>query len=130
MPFPESFVSEAIPGNLRRPPCAKSRFESNSCEGMPQLFALSSPAKCCRRLSLPVAGLLEGATTFGNRVRVDQWELRRAVTRSLYTELAHPVAKRVRMKVQDPRRALWTVNHSRGLLKGRHDMVSFYLVQR
>src|SRR5580693_94906 len=82
------------------------------------------------RLSPPVAGLLEGATTFGNRVRVDQWELRRAVTRSLYTELVHPVAKRVRMKVQDPGRALWTVNHSRGLLKGRHDMVSFYLVQR
>jgi hypothetical protein len=58
----------------------------------------SHPRKMPTRLSPPVAGLLEGATTFGNRVRVDQWELPRAVTRSLYTELVHPVAKRVRMR--------------------------------
>jgi hypothetical protein len=57
-------------------------------------------------------------------------ELRLAVTRSLDAELIHPVAKRVWMKVQDLRRALWTINHSTGMLKGGEDMVSFYLVQR
>jgi hypothetical protein len=59
-----------------------------------------------------------------------QKELRRAVARSLDAELVHPVAKRVWMKIQDPRRALWTINHSTGMLKRGEDMVSFYLVQR
>ena len=52
------------------------------------------------------------------------------MARSLDAELIHPVAKRVWMKIQDPRRALWTINHSTGMLKGGADMVSFYLVQR
>ena len=52
------------------------------------------------------------------------------MARSLDAELIHPVAKRVWMKIQDPRRALWTINHSTGMLKGGEDMVSFYLVQR
>jgi hypothetical protein len=57
-------------------------------------------------------------------------ELRWAVTRSLDAELTHAVAKRVRMKVQDPRRALWTINHSTGMLQGGEDMVSVYLLER
>jgi hypothetical protein len=43
-------------------------------------------------------------------------ELRRAVSRSLNFELSHTVAKRVRMKMQDPRRAIWTINHSTSML--------------
>ncbi len=57
-------------------------------------------------------------------------ELRRAVTRSLDAELTHPVAKRVWMEVQDPRRTFWTIHHSTGMLKGGEDMISVYLVQR
>jgi hypothetical protein len=57
-------------------------------------------------------------------------ELRWAVARSLDAELTHAVAKRIWMKVQDPRCALWTVNHSTGMLQGGEDMVSVYLVQR
>jgi hypothetical protein len=57
-------------------------------------------------------------------------ELRWAVTRSPDAELTHAVAKRVWMKVQDPRRAPWTINHSTGMLQGGEDMVSVYLVQR
>jgi hypothetical protein len=38
------------------------------------------------------------------------------VARSLDAELIHPVAKRVWMKIQDPRRALWTINHVGNLL--------------
>ena len=56
-------------------------------------------------------------------------DLRRAVTGSLDAELIHPVAKRVWMKIQDPRCALWTMNHSTGMLKGGEDMISLYLVQ-
>ena len=52
------------------------------------------------------------------------------MARSLDAELIHPVAKRVWMKVQDPRRAFWTINHSTGMLQGGEDMVSVYLVQR
>ena len=59
-----------------------------------------------------------------------QEELRQAVARSLDSELIHPMAKRVGMKIQDLRRALWTINHSTGVLKGGEDMVSFYLIQR
>ena len=44
-------------------------------------------------------------------------ELRRAVARSLDAQLIHPVAKRVWMKIQDPRRTLWTINHSTDMLK-------------
>ena len=59
------------------------------------------------------------------------WEkLRWAVARSLDAELIHPVAKRVWMKVQDIRRALWTVHHSTGMLKGGEDMVSVHFLQR
>jgi hypothetical protein len=43
------------------------------------------------------------------------------VARSLDAELTHAVAKRVWMKVQDPRCALWTVNHSTGMLQGGED---------
>ena len=57
-------------------------------------------------------------------------ELRRAVARSLDTELIHPVPKRVWMTIQDPRRALWAINHAAGMLKGGENMISFYLVQR
>jgi hypothetical protein len=59
-----------------------------------------------------------------------QEELRWAVTGSLDAELTHPVAKSVWMKVQYPRRALWTIHDSTGMLKGGEDMVSVYLVQR
>jgi len=52
------------------------------------------------------------------------------VTRSLDAELIHPEAKRVWMTIQDPRRALWTINHSPGMLKGGENMISLYLVQR
>jgi len=54
----------------------------------------------------------DGATTIGDRVEAGIEELRRAVARSLDAELIHPVAKCVWMKVQHPRRALWTINHS------------------
>ena len=57
-------------------------------------------------------------------------ELRSAVARSLDAELTHAVAKRVWMKVQDPRRALWTINHSTGILQRVEDMVSVYLFKR
>jgi hypothetical protein len=56
-------------------------------------------------------------------------ELRWAVTRSLDAELTHAVAKRVGMKIQDPRRAFWTINHSTGMLQGSEDMVSVYFLQ-
>jgi hypothetical protein len=56
--------------------------------------------------------------------------LRRAVARSLDAVFIHAVAKRVWMKIQDPRRTLWTINYPTGMLKGGEDMVSFYLVQR
>jgi hypothetical protein len=59
-----------------------------------------------------------------------QEELRWAVTRSLDTELIHPVAKRIWMEVQDPCRTFWTIHHSTGMLKRGEDMVSVYLVQR
>jgi hypothetical protein len=52
------------------------------------------------------------------------------VARSLDAELIHPVAKSVCMKVQDFRCAVWTINHSTGMLKGGEDMVSVDLVQR
>ena len=39
------------------------------------------------------------------------------------------MAKRVWVKIQDSRRALWTIDHSSGMLEGGADMVSFYLVQ-
>ena len=52
------------------------------------------------------------------------------MTRSLDTELTHAVAKRVWMKVQYPRRALWAIYHSAGMLKGGEDMVSIYLFER
>jgi hypothetical protein len=52
------------------------------------------------------------------------------VTRSLDAELTHAVAKRVWMKVQYPRGALWTIDYSTGMLKGGEDVVSVYLVQR
>src|ERR1700722_169080 len=55
--------------------------------------------------------------------------LQRAVARGLDVKLLHPVAKRVWMKVQDPRRALRAVNYSTNMLKGGEDMSSFYLVQ-
>ena len=57
-------------------------------------------------------------------------ELRLAVARSLDAELIHSVTKRVWMKIQDLSRALWTINHSPGMLKGGENMISLYLVQR
>ena len=75
------------------------------------------------------SGMRDGSTTFGNHGRVGVGELRQAVARTLDAELIHPVAKRVWMKIQDLRRALWTINHSTGMLKRGEDMVSFYLVQ-
>jgi hypothetical protein len=57
-------------------------------------------------------------------------ELRWAVTSSFDAKLTHAVAKRVWMKVQNPRRTLWTINHSTGMLQGGENMVSVYLVQR
>lgn len=57
-------------------------------------------------------------------------ELRWAVARSLYAELTHAVAKRVRMKIQDPRCALWTINYSTGMLQGSEDVVPVYLLER
>lgn len=79
---------------------------------------------------LPTGWTGRRTTTFGDRGHVHARELRRAVARSLNAELNHPVSKRVWMKILDPNRALWTVNHSTGLFERRKDMVSFYLVQR
>jgi hypothetical protein len=76
------------------------------------------------------AGPRDGATTFGEHGELLWEELRWAVARSLDAELIHPVAKRVCVKVQDFRCAVWTVNHSTGMLKGGEDMVSVDLVQR
>ena len=56
-------------------------------------------------------------------------ELRLAVARSLDAELIHSVTKRVWMKIQDLSRALWTINHSTGMLKGGEHVVSFHFVQ-
>jgi len=52
------------------------------------------------------------------------------VARPLDVELIYSVAKCVWMKIQDPCRTLWTINHSTGMLKGGEDIDSFYLVQR
>ena len=57
-------------------------------------------------------------------------ELQQAVAKFLDAVLIHPVAKRVWMKVQYSRRALWTINYPTGTLKDGEDMVSFYLVRR
>jgi hypothetical protein len=51
------------------------------------------------------------------------------VARRLNAELTHPVAERVWMKFEDPRGALWPVNHAAGILKRGKDVVSFYLIQ-
>jgi hypothetical protein len=40
---------------------------------------------------------------------------RPVVARFFDAELIHPVTKRVWMKIQDPRRALWTIHHSIGM---------------
>jgi hypothetical protein len=52
------------------------------------------------------------------------------VTRSLDAELIHPVAQRVWVEIQDPRRTFWTIHHSTSMLKSGKDVVSIYLVQR
>ena len=50
---------------------------------------------------------------FGGREPRMLWkELRQAVTRALDAELVHPVAKGIRMKVQDSRRTLRPLNHA------------------
>ena len=51
------------------------------------------------------------------------------MARSSDSELIDPVSKRVWMKIQAPRRALWTINNSSGMMEGGEDMVSFYLLQ-
>ena len=52
------------------------------------------------------------------------------VAGALDAELRHPVAKGVRVEIQDRRRALRTLHHPTTLLEGSEDMISLYLFQR
>jgi hypothetical protein len=71
----------------------------------------------------------KGGTIFGD-MRDLVWEqLRSAVARFQDAELFYPVTESVWMKVQDPSRALWTINHSVDMLKDCEDMASLYLGQ-
>jgi hypothetical protein len=103
-----------------------SYLESISCEGFPS----SIGAMGGRLLSLLGPWAKMRTTTYGDHAPLGMGELRWAVTRSLDAELIHPVAKRVWMEVQDPRRTVWTIHHSTGMLKSGEDVVSVYLVQR
>jgi hypothetical protein len=74
-------------------------------------------------------GKSDGATGFGNYAGVGVTGTT-AGGGARDVEFIHPAAKCIWMKIQDPRRALWTINHSTGVLKGGEDMVSFYFVER
>lgn len=56
-------------------------------------------------------------------------KLRAAVAGFFDPELIHAVSKRVRMEVQDLRRALRTVNHSVRLFQSGEDVASLHLLQ-
>jgi hypothetical protein len=105
-------------------------LESVSCEGSPPSVLHPAPRKRSQ-LSPPVRRTKRPTHhIWWLGVSLVWEELRWTVTRCLDAELTHTVAKRVWMKVQHPRRALWTIHDSTGMLKGSEDMVSVHLVQR